>query len=130
MDPFSQPGAFSWCELMTSDPEAAKAFYQALFGWTFKPGDVGSIPYTVIEVNGQGIGGITPLPPNSQSPTWGTYVTVNNVEETIAKTEALGGKALIGPIEISPEMRFALIQDPQGAALAVISYGQSPKSPA
>jgi len=30
---FRQHGAFSWCELMTTDVEAAKAFYTKLFGW-------------------------------------------------------------------------------------------------
>jgi predicted enzyme related to lactoylglutathione lyase len=31
---FKQHGAFSWCELMTTDPEAAKVFYTKLFGWS------------------------------------------------------------------------------------------------
>ena len=28
-----EPGSFSWVELATSDQQAAKAFYSALFGW-------------------------------------------------------------------------------------------------
>ena len=32
-EPFKQHGAFSWCELITSDVEAAKTFYTKLFGW-------------------------------------------------------------------------------------------------
>ena len=27
------PGTFSWTDLNTTDQEAAKAFYSALFGW-------------------------------------------------------------------------------------------------
>ena len=27
------PGIFSWADLSTTDPEAAKSFYAALFGW-------------------------------------------------------------------------------------------------
>ncbi|HQJ08167.1 MAG TPA: VOC family protein, partial [Deltaproteobacteria bacterium] len=30
---FRQHGAFSWCELMTTDVNAAKDFYTKLFGW-------------------------------------------------------------------------------------------------
>ncbi len=30
---FKQHGAFSWCELLTSDVNAAKEFYTKLFGW-------------------------------------------------------------------------------------------------
>jgi predicted enzyme related to lactoylglutathione lyase len=30
---FKKHGAFSWCKLITTDAEAAKAFYTKLFGW-------------------------------------------------------------------------------------------------
>ena len=33
MDAYKTHGAFSWSELMTSDPEAALRFYRELFGW-------------------------------------------------------------------------------------------------
>ena len=122
MNPFQTPGAFSWCELITTDPAAAKVFYGEVFGWRFKEGQVSNTPYTVIEVEGQEIGGISPAPPQMPS-TWGTYVTVENLEATLEKVEALGGKVLIPPIAIPPSSKFAFIQDPQGAAIAVISYG-------
>jgi predicted enzyme related to lactoylglutathione lyase len=28
-----KPGTFCWTDLSTTDPEAAKKFYQNLFGW-------------------------------------------------------------------------------------------------
>ncbi|MEB3160044.1 MAG: VOC family protein [Synechocystis sp.] len=126
MNPFQIPGAFSWSELITNDIEGAKAFYGEIFGWRFKEGKVSNAPYTVIEVAGKEIGGISPLPSQSPTmpPTWGTYVTVEDVEATVQKVEALGGKILMAPIAIPPAACFALIQDPQGANLAVISYGQ------
>jgi hypothetical protein len=127
MNSFQTPGAFCWSELITSDVEAAKTFYGEIFGWQFKEGTVGNSDYTVIEVAGKEMGGISPVPPQSPTmlPTWGTYITVENVEETLQKVEALGGKALMRPIQIPPNACFALIQDPQGATLAVISYGAS-----
>ncbi|MEB3192025.1 MAG: VOC family protein, partial [Snowella sp.] len=124
MNPFQTAGAFSWCELITTDPTAAKAFYGEVFGWRFKKGQVTNAPYTVIEVEGQEIGGISPAPPDMK-PIWGTYVTVKNLEATLQKVETLGGKVLIPPIVIPPSSKFALIQDPQGAAIAVISYSSS-----
>ena len=33
------PGAPCWIDLMTSDTEKAKTFYNALFGWTYETGD-------------------------------------------------------------------------------------------
>lgn len=127
MNPFQTPGAFCWNELITNDIQAARAFYGDVFGWQFKEGKVGSGDYTVIEVAGKEVGGISPVPAKSPNmpPTWGTYITVENVEETLQKVEALGGKALMRPVQIPPNACFALIQDPQGATLAVISYGAS-----
>ncbi len=127
MNPFQTPGAFCWSELITNDVQAAKTFYGEIFGWQFKEGKVGSSDYTVIEVAGKEIGGISPVPAQSPTmpPTWGTYVTVENVEATLQRVEALGGKVLMRPIQIPPTACFALIQDPQGATLAIISYGAS-----
>ena len=32
-------GSFIWYELMTPDPDAVRAFYQAVVGWTISPAD-------------------------------------------------------------------------------------------
>jgi predicted enzyme related to lactoylglutathione lyase len=40
MNPFQNPGAFSWSELITNDLQGAKAFYGEIFGWQFKEGKV------------------------------------------------------------------------------------------
>ena len=124
MNPFTQPGAFSWCELLTSDPAAASKFYGELFGWTLKEGDVANMPYTVIEVEGREVGGIAALPADAprMPPTWGTYVTVADVNETIETAQNLGGTVVMPPMDIPSVGRFALIQDPQGAMIAVITY--------
>lgn len=45
-------GAFSWSELMTTDVEAAKRFYGALFGWETEEFLGAGMPYTLIKVNG------------------------------------------------------------------------------
>jgi predicted enzyme related to lactoylglutathione lyase len=122
MNPFQTPGAFSWCELLTTDIAAAKVFYGEVFGWRFKEGQVSENPYSVITVEGQEIGGISPAP-EGRPPTWGAYVTVEDLDATLRNVEAQGGRVLIPPISIPPASRFALIQDPQGASIAVISYG-------
>ena len=41
-------GTFSWSELLTSDVEAAKAFYTKLFGWSTKDMPMEGMTYTVI----------------------------------------------------------------------------------
>ena len=80
---------------MTPDPEAAKRFYGTLFGWTLEDMDMGQGTYTVIKAGGAGIGGIMKRPPEcapDASPHWGTYVTVEDVDATTRKAEALGAR--------------------------------------
>ncbi len=128
MTPFQQHGAFSWCELMTSDPTAAQSFYGPLFGWTMQAGDIQGMPYTTISVAGAEKGGIAKLPPSSPNmpPTWGVYITVDDVEATAAQAQELGGQVLMPPMEIPNVGRFALLQDPQGATFCVITYAAVP----
>jgi uncharacterized protein len=125
INPFQQHGAFSWCELMTTDLKAAEAFYVELFGWTVEDGPVEGMEYRVVSAGGQGVGGLMPIPPDappSMPPNWGATVTVDDVDTTITKAEALGGKVLMQPQEIPTIGKFAVIQDPQGAVLSVITY--------
>jgi predicted enzyme related to lactoylglutathione lyase len=124
MDPFQQPGAFSWCELITPDVAAAKEFYGPLFGWTLKEGPLGNIPYTVIEVGGKEVGGMAPPPPNQANmpPTWGVYITVEDVDAIAEQAKALGGQVLLPPVLIEGTGKFTLIQDPQGATFCAIEY--------
>jgi hypothetical protein len=123
-NPFQQPGAFSWCELMTNDLQGAKDFYGKLFGWAMKDGPIQGMDYTVISAGGHEVGGLMGLPEHMQQmpPSWGTYVTVEDVDTTAKTAEALGGKVLIGPQDIPEVGRFALIQDPQGAVISAIAY--------
>jgi predicted enzyme related to lactoylglutathione lyase len=123
-DAFSQHGAFSWCELMTTDVAAAKRFYGELLGWSMADMPVGDMTYTVLKVGGREVGGIMAMPPNAAkaSPSWGAYVTVDDVDATAQKAQALGAKTIVPPTDIPDVGRFYIFQDPQGAVLSVITY--------
>lgn len=130
MNPMKTHGMFSWNELMTTDREKAKAFYGAMFGWTYadmpldemgRPGET----YTEAKLGEVSVGGMMDLPPNAPEgvpPFWGAYVTVDNVDESAAKCQELGGKLIYGPQDIPGVGRFAVIQDPQGAMLSIMTY--------
>lgn len=124
INPFQQHGAFSWCELMTTDLKGAEAFYGKLFGWTMTDGPVEGMEYRIVSAGGQGVGGMMHLPPDMQQmpPHWGATVTVEDLEATVKMTEALGGKVLMQPQNIPTVGKFAVIQDPQGAVITVITY--------
>ncbi len=124
MDTYKTHGAFSWSELMTSDPEGALSFYRQLFGWTVETSHMGMGPYHVVKAGDTSVGGVMGKPPGGEGmpSTWGVYVTVDDVEKTVAQCTALGGKVLMPPMDIPQVGRMAVIQDPQGATLSVITY--------
>ena len=124
MDPFQTPGAFSWNELTTSDPAAAAAFYGPLFGWSIKDPDPAMGGYRTVSLGEAMIGGITGCPEGAPPmPTqWGSYVTVSDLDATLAKCAGLGGKVIVSPIDIPNVGRMAVIMDPQGAGVNVIQY--------
>lgn len=125
MDPFQQHGAFSWFELMTTDPDAAKEFYAQLLGWSLEDNPMpGMPPYTIIKAGDQEVGGLMGIPPNAPSmpPAWGVYITVDNVDATAEKARTLGAQILMPPTDIETVGRFAVIQDPQGATFSLITY--------
>jgi uncharacterized protein len=119
-----QQGAFSWCELMTTDTSAAKEFYARLFGWGIVDRPVAGMMYHVLNIGDREVGGLMAMPPDvpPMPPSWGVYVTVDDVDAAAKLVEELGGKVKYPPTDIPDVGRFALIQDPQGAVLSIINY--------
>lgn len=124
MDVFTVPGAFSWSELMTSDPAKAAEFYGGLFGWTIEPMDMPVGRYYVAKVGDVAVGGLMACPEGGPAmpPAWGSYVTVADVDETVRRCVALGGQVLMPAMDVPTVGRMACLQDPQGAAINVITY--------
>lgn len=120
---FRQNGAFSWCELLTTDVDKASEFYIRLFGWGTENMSMPGMPYTVVKAGGMGIGGIVSVSKNAQVtlPMWSTFVTVKDVDATAQTAEQLGATLLVRPKDI-PGGRFCVIRDPQGAVISTIAY--------
>lgn len=127
-DRFDTHGDFSWCELLTRDVDASKKFYKELLGWTMEDVPMEDGSYTILRVDGQPVGGIMKMPPQvpPEAPAhWGTYVTVNDVDSVAQKAQELGGRILVPPTD-SPDARFCVFEDPQGAVLSVIHHSKKP----
>ena len=123
-DALVQHGAFSWCELMTTDVAAAKGFYTELLGWNITEMPVGEAPYHIISIGGSEIGGIMGIPARAAGafPSWRAYVTVEDVDAIAQKAQELGARTIVPLTDIPDVSRFYTFQDPQGAVLSVISY--------
>ena len=111
------PGAMSWADCATTDPAAAQAFYSSLLGWRFDQMSE-EPPYWVIWNGERTQGGMT-QPPGGVPSNWFPYFGAIGVDETMQIAQTLGGHPFLGPIDV-PNGRFALIQDPQGAAFAIL----------
>ena len=119
-----QHGAFSWNELVTTDVAGAKAFYSELLGWEMQDQQTPEMTYTTLKAGDRNVGGMMAMPANAEGmpSMWGSYVTVDDVDAQARRAEKLGGKILIPPREIPDVGRFAVITDPQGAMLTLITY--------
>ena len=120
----SEHGMFSWSELMTSDAEAAKKFYEQVFCWQYIEYPMEGMSYSVIKAHGKEIGGIMSTPPQASGtpPHWGIYVTVKDVDASAKKAEELGAAIIVPPTDIPEVGRFCVFRDLQGAVLSMITY--------
>jgi uncharacterized protein len=115
------PGAMTWNDLVTPDPDAAAQFYAALFGWTVEEiPDAGG--YRVIRNGERANGGIMPLDPQRMGagtpPSWMPYFGHQDVVGAVDQVGGLGGRVLNGPIRM-PQGSIAVLADPRGAVLAL-----------
>src|SRR5262245_47052839 len=112
------PGTFSWAELVTSDGAGAKAFYTALFGWTYEDQPIGNDQvYSMAARDGKTVAAL--YQSGEQPPHWNCYVTVDSADATAAKAAQLGATVLAEPFDVFSSGRMAVFTDPTGAALAV-----------
>lgn len=122
-----QPQHFRWNELMTSDSDAAVAFYSGHFGWTQQGDmDMGAMgKYRFIQHDGIGIGAIMPKMPQVPVSAWNHYIGVDDIDRAVAAVNAGGGQVVNGPHEI-PGGEFALNgMDPQGAMFGLVGPRKS-----
>ncbi|MDQ1486086.1 MAG: uncharacterized protein QOJ62_1779 [Actinomycetota bacterium] len=99
-------------EIRSSDPDATRAFFGALFGWTYPT--EGAFPgYTFVEtgVPGALYTAISPLQGDGDLVTF--FVGVQDMDAAMADATRLGGTVVQQPVEV-PGVRFGLIADPQG----------------
>jgi len=119
-DVVGESGAMTWNELNTRDPEAAKAFYREVFGWSFEEKEYERGAYTIISLDGEGIGGISDRVPPEVPAHWLVYFGVEDADATLETAKEGAGDVPAGPFDIAEVGRIAVVKDPWGAIFAVI----------
>lgn len=118
------PGTFSWTDLSTTDTAGANAFYRPLLGWEGEEMPAGDgFTYWMMRLDGHDVAGMSAMREDQRAagapPAWLSYVTVEDVDATADRVAGLGGSLLMPPFDVLDAGRMALLQDPQGAVLAV-----------
>jgi predicted enzyme related to lactoylglutathione lyase len=121
------PGAPTWNEIYTRDLSKAKAFFSALFGWTYDSVEgMDQESYVTISNKGRMNGGMMQMSEvfGDAPPYWMVYFSVADIDATVARAKELGGKLVHGVEDAGDIGRFAIIEDPAGAAASYIQLQQ------
>jgi uncharacterized protein len=147
----NEPGTWNFSELNTRDPEGAKAFYGAVFGWEVgsiggenggyefwrKPGygdflaerDPG-LRERMAEVQApegfeDAVAWLVPMTsdrfPEDRPPHWSITFAVDDADAVADRAAELGGKVLVPPMD-APWVRMTVVSDPQGAVFTASKF--------
>ena len=100
-------------EVVGKDAQALQSFYSDVFDWQMQP--FTPIPsYAMVHPGAEGgiSGGVGPAY-DSGSGHATFYVEVASLEETLDKIESLGGRKVMGPVDVPEGPSFALFTDPE-----------------
>ena len=142
----NEHGSVNFNDLHTRDPEGAKAFYGAVFGWqTFDLGggfrtwtlpgygeylqrDDPDLRKRLEEAGGPTgfedvVASLIQVPDDQPDtpPHWGLTFAVDDADSTAKVAGELGGKVIVPPMD-APWVRMTVLSDPQGATFTASKY--------
>jgi predicted enzyme related to lactoylglutathione lyase len=117
------PGSLCWNELITTDTDKAKNFFTELFGWGSHTDEMIDISYTAFLLDEKPVAGMYKmLEEMGDMPShWLPYFAVEDCDQISSKAQDMGATVLKSPTDIPGTGRFSVLQDPQGAAFAIIT---------
>jgi uncharacterized protein len=104
-------------EVVGKDPKALQSYYSELFDWKLNTDNPGGYGMTDPAQTGVviGIGG---TPDGSAGHVTG-YVTVSDIEATLARATELGGAVVMPKFSPDGSAQLALVADPEGHVLGL-----------
>ena len=120
------PGIISWQELVTQDPEGSTKFYSELLDWSTESMEMPNGTYTFFNAGERPAAGMMKPPAErGDAPTmWVSYITVEDLDATVAKAQELGAHLCMPPTDVPGKGRFAGVVDPQGAMIAFWEFAK------
>ena len=105
-------------EIRSEDPDASRAFFGELFGWTYSDGAFPGYTFADTGADSALPTAIGPLQGGTDSVLF--FVGVDDVEATLERAEQLGGRT-IQPAQNVPGVTFGVFADAQGHVVGVAS---------
>ena len=110
-------------EVIGRDGPALMAYYSELFGWEVHADNPMAYGTVAPPESGAGIGGGIGQGPDGYEGHVTFYVSVDDVEASLAKAESLGGKRMMGPESMMEGLVIGLFTDPEGHVVGVVQTG-------
>jgi predicted enzyme related to lactoylglutathione lyase len=115
-------GTVGWMDLTVPDAVAVKDFYAAVTGWEPSPVNMGDYEDFCMAPSGSGpVAGVCHARGSNASlpPVWLIYITVADLDVSLAQVESKGGKIVRPATGMGGYGRYAVVQDPAGAISAL-----------
>jgi len=143
----NEPGTWNFSELNTRDPDGAKRFYGAVFGWESSSFSIEGAEFSMFRMPGYGdflarrvpglrddltgqgapegfedaVAWIVPVSDEAVPPHWSITFAVDDADAVAARAAELGGTIAVEPFDAGPT-RTAVVSDPQGATFSISKY--------
>jgi uncharacterized protein len=102
-----------WVEIPSADRSASSEFYSSLFGWQID-NSMESMNYTMFSTGTGPGGGFPELADGFEAGDVMILIGTHNIDESLARAEALGGKTVIPRTEIPGNGWYGVFEDPTG----------------
>jgi predicted enzyme related to lactoylglutathione lyase len=126
-------------EIQAINVESLKTFYETVLGWKIIKSQLPGMEYWLIQTVPTDEKGMLQRPGVNggiyqRSPEWSgvnqvNYISVENIDQYIAKVTAAGGKILIAKQQIPTVGSIAIASDPEGNAFGLIQPEMPQNSP-
>jgi predicted enzyme related to lactoylglutathione lyase len=128
------PGKFTWLDLATENPDSARAFYGAVFGWKFRNAPGAPASYALIENDSGKVAGMfrQARPAGAKvGARWLALISVADPAKAAAVVREKGGTVLVAPKAVAGRGTHAVFRDPDGAVFGVLANegGDPPDTP-
>jgi predicted enzyme related to lactoylglutathione lyase len=106
-------------EIQSSDAPQLHGFYSDAFGWSIDANN--PMNYGIIGPGEGGIGGGIGPTMEGEKNLVTFYIQVDDIAAALEKVGKLGGKTLVGPMEVPDGPTLALFADPQGNTVGLVT---------